>query len=122
MATTTPVTPLKTEDKIYPMSSGNSAPRKKKPMIMAVINENCTGCSGSPVCVGYCPVEACMHWIPDSDGGPFGRITVDPFLCIGCKLCTSKGPDGTFLDGCPWDAIEMVKTPELEKRLGITLP
>ena len=49
-----------------------------------------------------------MYWVPDEDHPPFGRIEVDPVLCIGCKKCTSKGPDGSFLDGCPWDAIEMV--------------
>jgi len=119
-STTKPSPSIPTE-KHFPMSTGNTAPRKKKPMIMAVINENCTGCSGSPVCVAYCPVDKCMYWIPDTEG-PFGRIEVDPFLCIGCKLCTSKGPDGTFLDGCPWDAIDMVKTVEIEKQLGATLP
>ncbi len=42
-------------------------------------------------------------------------------LCIGCKLCTSKGPDGMFLEGCPWDAIEMMDSVEWEKRTGYTL-
>jgi hypothetical protein len=31
---------------------------------------------------------------------------------------TSKGPDGCFLDGCPWDAIVMVETTEVEKEVG----
>jgi ferredoxin len=44
---------------------------------------------------------------------------VDPLLCIGCKKCISKGPDGCFLDGCPWDAIVMVDTPEVEKEVGV---
>ena len=51
-----------------------------------------------------------MFWVPDEDHPPFGRIEVDPYLCIGCQKCISKGPDGAFLDGCPWDAIEMVPT------------
>ncbi|SRR5579884_2579272 len=106
--------------KMEPMSEGIATPRKKKPKIMAQINENCTGCAGSPVCVGYCPVGECMYWVPDEEHPPFGRISVDPQLCIGCKLCTSKGPDGTFLDGCPWNAIDMVPTEEIEKRLGVT--
>ncbi len=55
-----------------------------------------------------------MFWVPDEDHPPFGRIEVDPYLCIGCQKCTSKGPDGAFLDGCPWDAIEMVP----DRRLG----
>ena len=57
---------------------------------------------------------------PHPDYYPSGRIEVDPNLCIGCKLCTSKGPDGTFLEGCPWDAIEMMPTDEWETRTGIT--
>ena len=54
----------------------------------------------------------------DEDSTPFGRIAIDPILCIGCKKCLSKGPDGCFLDGCPWDAIAMVDTVEVEKEVG----
>lgn len=63
-----------------------------------------------------------MFWVPDEDHPPFGRIEVDPELCIGCQKCISKGPEGAFLDGCPWDAIEMVPTAEWEAVHGITLP
>lgn len=105
-------------EKQEPMSLGLTNARKKIPRILAVINDSCTGCSGSPACVDYCPVEACMYWVPDPDNDPFGTIEVDPMLCIGCKLCTSKGPDGTFLEGCPWDAIIMVPTPEWEVEHG----
>ena len=101
-------------EKREPKSKGTTAPRKKKPKILAIINECCTGCAGSPACVDYCPVEDCMYWVPDEDHPPFGRIEVDPLLCIGCKLCTSKGPEGTFLEGCPWDAIDMVALEEWE--------
>jgi ferredoxin len=105
--------------KSFPMSTGDkSAQRKRKPHILAVINECCTGCSGSPACVDYCPVSDCMFWVPDSNHPHFGRIVVDPLLCIGCKLCTSKGPDGAFLEGCPWDAIDMVPLAEFEARHG----
>ena len=58
------------------------------------------------------------EFVPDEDATPFGRIAVDPILCIGCKKCISKGPDGCFLDGCPWDAIAMVDTAEVEKEVG----
>ncbi len=92
--------------------------RKRKPRIVAVINDACTGCAGSPACVDYCPVENCMVWVPDREHPPFGRIEVDPLLCIGCKLCTSKGPEGTFLDGCPWDAIDMVDLAQVEAEFG----
>jgi ferredoxin len=104
--------------KYQPKSEGTSTKRKRKPHILAVINENCTGCAGSPACVEYCPVEDCMYWSPDPDHAPFGRIIVDPLLCIGCKLCTSKGPDGAFLEGCPWDAIDMVPLAEFEGNEG----
>jgi len=107
------------EEKFEPKSKGLTTPRKKKPKELAVITECCTGCAGSPACVEYCPVEDCMFWVPDEDNPPFGRIQVDPILCIGCKKCTSKGPDGSFLDGCPWDAIVMVDTAEVEKEVGI---
>jgi len=63
-----------------------------------------------------------MFWVPDEHHPPFGRIEVDPYLCIGCQKCTSKGPDGAFLDGCPWDAIEMVPTDDWEAMHGIVLP
>src|ERR1043166_1561043 len=109
-------------EKMEPMSRGMTGPRKKKPKILAFITDRCTGCAGSPVCVGYCPIEACMYWVPDEDHPPFGMIEVDPGLCIGCQKCTSKGPDGAFPDGCPWDAIEMVPTDDWEGVHGITLP
>jgi ferredoxin len=104
--------------KSAPISEGKSDKRKRKPHIIAVINESCTGCAGSPACVEYCPVSECMFWIRDEEHPPFGRIQVDPLLCIGCKLCTSKGPDGAFLEGCPWDAIDLMPLGEFEKRFG----
>ena len=107
------------ELKFEPKSKGLATPRKKKPKELAVITECCTGCAGSPACVEYCPVEDCMFWVPDEDHPPFGRIQIDPALCIGCKKCLSKGPDGCFLDGCPWDAIVMVDTAEVEKEVGV---
>jgi ferredoxin len=107
------------EEKFEPKSTGLVTPRKKKPKELAVITECCTGCAGSPACVEYCPVADCMFWVPDEDHPPFGRIQVDPILCIGCKKCISKGPDGCFLDGCPWDAIVMVDTAEVEKEVGV---
>ena len=64
-------------EKFYPISEGDTKQRKRKPHIVAVINEMCTGCSGSPACVDYCPVAACMFWVPDSEHAPFGRIMVD---------------------------------------------
>ena len=108
--------------KMEPKSEGIATPRKKRPKELAVITECCTGCAGSPACVPYCPVADCMYWVPDEDHAPFGHIEVDPILCIGCKKCVSKGPDGAFLDGCPWDAIEMVAIEEVEAIIGMKMP
>jgi ferredoxin len=66
---------------------------------------------------GYTPSTFALRR-HDEDHPPFGRIEVDPQLCIGYKKCPSKRPDGSFLDGCPWDAIEMVSTEEVASRLG----
>jgi len=93
--------------------------RKRKPKWLAGINECCTGCAGSPVCQDLCPVENCMVLVPDDqNASAFGRIIVDPLLCIGCKLCTSRGPDGTYLEGCPWDAIDMIDLADYEAEHG----
>jgi ferredoxin len=92
--------------------------RTKKPKLLAVVNGACTGCSGAPVCQIYCPVEDCMLLVPANDAFPFGRIWVDPLKCVGCKKCISRGPEDTYLDGCPWDAIVMVPTNEWEKQHG----
>src|SRR2546422_8879724 len=117
-----PFDTIATLEKREPKSEGINTPRKKKPKELAVITESCTGCAGSPACVPYCPVEDCMFWVPDEDHPPFGHIELDPFLCIECKKGSSKGPDGAFLDGCPWDAIEMVPTDDWEAMHGISLP
>lgn len=93
--------------------------RKRKPRQLAVINECCTGCAGSPVCQDLCPVEDCMILAADDEDAPtFGRIVVAPLLCIGCKKCTTKGPDGICLDGCPWNSIDMVHIKDFEAEHG----
>ena len=92
--------------------------RKRKPKILAVINDACTGCGGSPICMTECPVEDCMYEVTNPDAPQSNRIEVDPLLCIGCKKCTSKGPMDTFLEGCPWDAIDMMPLEEYEETFG----
>ncbi len=92
--------------------------RKKKPKVLAYITETCTGCAGSPVCQSYCPVDECMILVQNPGAPAFGVIEVNPLACIGCRKCTSKGPEGTLLDGCPWDAIIMVDTDEYEQKYG----
>jgi ferredoxin len=95
--------------------------RKRKPKILAVINDSCTGCAGAPICVTECPVDLCMNEVQNPDAPAFVRILVDPLLCIGCKKCISKGPMDTFLEGCPWDAIDMMPLDQYEAEYG-TLP
>lgn len=99
--------------KRQPMSHGRTDLRRKPPRFLAVVNETCTGCAGSPVCIDCCPVEACIYWVPDVDSSPFGRVAIDLTTCIGCAKCASKGPHGILLDGCPWRAIDMLEAAAL---------
>ncbi len=93
--------------------------RKRKPKQLAVVNECCTGCGGSPVCQDRCPVENCLTLAPDEEYAPaFRRMTANPLLCIGCKSCVSKGPGGTYLEGCPWGAIDMAPLTDFEAQHG----
>ncbi|MFQ5666202.1 MAG: 4Fe-4S ferredoxin, partial [Candidatus Binatia bacterium] len=92
--------------------------RKVKPRWLAVITDACTGCAGAPVCQIYCPVDECMILFPAADAQPYGRIWVDPLKCVGCRQCVSRGPADAFLDGCPWDAILMIPTPQWETEHG----
>lgn len=95
-----------------------SEKRKRKPKILAIINDACTGCGGSPICVTECPVDNCMLEVQNPDVPHTIRIEVDPLLCIGCKKCITKGPMDTLLEGCPWDAIDMVSLQDFESEHG----
>jgi ferredoxin len=59
-----------------------------------------------------------MVLVPDERAFPFRRVEVDALKCVGCKKCIGRGPDNTFLDGCPWNAIIMVPTREWEAHHG----
>jgi ferredoxin len=91
--------------------------RAKKPKLLAVITDACTGCAGAPVCQLYCPVDDCMLLIR-AEEFPYQRIWVDPLKCVGCKKCITRGPENAVLDGCPWDAIRMVTTADWEAEHG----
>ena len=93
--------------------------RTKKPKLLAVVTDACTGCAGAPVCEPYCPVEDCMVLVAAADAPPFGRIVVDPLRCVGCRKCLTSGPDDTVLDGCPWNAIVMIPTDTWEATHGV---
>ena len=101
-------------------------PRKKEPPLTVVMNDNCSACSGSPMCMTVCPVD-CIHIMYDGNMRP-ERVYVDYDTCIGCLNCFSfevrpkhvnKGDRRENLDRfndmdlmskkgvCPWDAIEI---------------
>src|SRR5580698_11129207 len=86
--------------KEYPISTGTTNKRKRKSHIVAVINDMCTGCSGSPACVDYCPVADCMFWVEDPEHAPFRNILVDPLPCICSQPRTSKRPHAALLHAC----------------------
>ncbi|HZV02944.1 MAG TPA: 4Fe-4S ferredoxin, partial [Planctomycetota bacterium] len=65
------------------MAAPKTEKRKRKPKILAWINDNCTGCAGSPVCQDLCPVEDCMVLVANEAAPIFNRIWVDPLKCIG---------------------------------------
>ncbi|NIQ01397.1 MAG: 4Fe-4S ferredoxin [Nitrospinaceae bacterium] len=92
--------------------------RKRKPNLIAVVNDTCTGCGGAPICITECPVDQCIYEVDNPDAPAFNRVFIDPLLCIGCKKCTSQGPMDTFLEGCPWDAIDMIPLKEYEGQYG----
>ena len=56
--------------------------RKRKPKMLAIINENCTGCAGAPVCIELCPVADCMFLVRDEDAPVFGKIVL--FSTVSC--------------------------------------
>ncbi len=60
-----------------------------------------------------------MYEVENEAARVFNRVEVDPLLCIGCKKCISSGPMNTYLEGCPWDAIDMVTLEEYEEKYGV---
>ena len=101
-------------------------PRKKAPPYIVVMNDNCTSCAGSPMCMTECPVD-CIHIMYEEDHRP-QRVYVDNDVCIGCMNCFSyevrpkvinKGDARENMEKynlmdlmskqgvCPWDAIEL---------------
>ncbi len=66
--------------------------KRKGTALLAVMNENCTSCAGSPLCEVHCPVENCINLlyeeVPQGGLKPY-RVWVDNDKCIGCQMCYS---------------------------------
>ncbi len=84
------------------------------PTRIAFVTDKCTGCGGAPVCRVYCPCGA-LRLVDDHGHHPFKRVEVDAALCTGCGSCVARGPNGSRVFGCPWDAIRLTA---LEEAVG----
>ena len=66
--------------------------KSKGTALLAVMDENCSSCAGSPICEAHCPVEDCINLLYEElpQGGlkPY-RVFVDNDKCIGCQMCYS---------------------------------
>ena len=84
----------------------------RRPPMVAVVNDSCTGCGN---CVPFCPVD-CIEETPQAERTshenciPPVRIRYNE--CIGCVICVNV---------CDqiWDAIDMWPTADVEQRFGI---
>jgi ferredoxin len=83
----------------------------KKSMV-AVIDECCVGCSGTPVCEMFCPADGALERFYDDSSFHFGRMRVNPEKCVGCRSCVARGYKGARIEGCPWNAITMKSAAE----------
>ena len=68
------------------------AKKRKGTALLAVMDENCSSCAGSPICEAHCPVDDCINLVYEElpGGGlkPY-RVFVDNDKCIGCQMCYS---------------------------------
>ncbi|MEK7334101.1 MAG: hypothetical protein AAB222_02115 [Candidatus Binatota bacterium] len=69
-----------------------STKKRKGTALLAVMDENCSSCAGSPLCELHCPVENCINLlyeeVPQGGLKPY-RVWVDNDKCIGCQMCYS---------------------------------
>jgi ferredoxin len=72
--------------------AAEAAKKRKGTALVAVMDENCTSCAGSPLCESHCPVDECINLLYEElpGGGlkPY-RVWVDNDKCIGCQMCYS---------------------------------
>ena len=80
--------------------------KKKKPRLMAVVDEdNCTGCMA---CVPFCPVDSIELVQKEKYNIPIPPAQIRFNECIGCQICAKVCTKLT------WDAIRMLPTEEFE--------
>ena len=69
-----------------------AAKKRKGTALLAVMDDNCSSCAGSPLCELHCPVDECINLLYEElpEGGlkPY-RVWVDNDKCIGCQMCYS---------------------------------
>lgn len=75
------------------MAETQAKTKRKGTPLLAVMDENCTSCAGSPLCEVHCPVPECINLLYEETphGGlkPY-RVWVDNEKCIGCQMCYSE--------------------------------
>ena len=93
--------------KTVPELAENPARKKKKPRLMAVVDEdNCTGCT---VCIPFCPVDCIETVSPEKYNIPLPPVQVRFNECIGCQICSR------VCKKMSWDAIRMIPIVEFEE-------
>jgi Pyruvate/2-oxoacid:ferredoxin oxidoreductase delta subunit len=85
--------------------------KKKRPRLMAVVNESCTGCEA---CIPFCPVDCIDHEAPaDYSGAVIPPVRIRWHECIGCQICAR------VCDGMAWNAIDMIPIDQFEAQFAI---
>ncbi len=87
--------------------------KKKKPRLMAVVDEDsCTGCG---VCIPFCPID-CIETVPKEKYNiPIPPVQIIFNECTGCQICAKVCTKLT------WDAIRMLPTEKFEEIYGIEI-
>lgn len=87
--------------------------KKKRPRLMAVVNESCTGCEA---CIDFCPVTCIDHPAPESYAGAvIPPVRIRHHECIGCQICAK------VCEHMAWNAIDMIPIDEFERKYGIKI-
>ena len=87
--------------------------KKRRPKLMAVVNESCTGCEA---CVDFCPVD-CIDHVPSAGytGAVIPPVRIRYDECIGCQVCAK------VCEHMAWNAIDMIPMEEFEKKFSMKI-